>query len=408
MIVRLAWRSVWRNKRRTIITVSSIAMGLTFALFFISLGDGVYEQLINDVIRMQAGHITLEHPDYRDSPSVDLLITNTNSLSPEIEKLAEVERTKLLIFGQGVARSGTGAVGVAIMGVEPSVEKETSPLAGRLVAGRYLENTDDSLVVVGSALARQLKLKEGKKLVLTTNDTNGGLVEGLFRVKGIFETGSEEMDTALVQIPLDSARRLFVIPSGSATQLGVILHKRETQKKMLEKIKEMTQGEPAKILPWQEVMPEVASYIRMDKGSNYVFQGILLFLIMFTIFNTILMSVLERQTEFALLLAVGTPPAQLQRQLLMESAFIGLIGCSLGIILGGLSSYALQVWGVNVSSLMEEGMSISGFAVSTKIHAKVTASVLFWWGMTVFGGTLILCLFPMRRITRVSIVELLR
>ena len=408
MIARLAWRSIWRNRRRTLITVSSIGLGLAIALFFISFADGVYEQLIDDIVRMQAGHITVEHPDYREAPSVDLWIENTDSLRRQLEKLPFVKSTKLLLLGQGVARSGAGSAGVAIVGVEPSVEGETSPLAGHLIAGGYLEDSDGPLAVVGSALARQLKLKEGKKLVLTTNDASGALVEELFRVKGIFESGSEEIDNALVQIPLDSARRLYVMPPESATQLGVILHDREKQKKILREIQEMIQGKSGKAFPWEEVMPEVASFMRMDKGSNYVLQGILLFLIMFTIFNTILMSVLERQTEFALLLAVGTPPGQLKRQLLVESAYIGFIGCAIGMILGGLSSYAMQVWGIDLNSLMEEGMSVSGFVVSPELRAKVSASVFLWWGGIVFGGTLILCLIPMRRINRVEIVEQLR
>jgi ABC-type lipoprotein release transport system permease subunit len=94
--------------------------------------------MINDAVRMQAGHITLEHPDYRDAPSVDLFVTNLFSLRTKIEKLSEVERTKLLISGEGVARSGAGAVGVSVMGVEPSVEMITSPLAKNISAGDYL------------------------------------------------------------------------------------------------------------------------------------------------------------------------------------------------------------------------------------------------------------------------------
>ncbi|MBW2086702.1 MAG: ABC transporter permease, partial [Deltaproteobacteria bacterium] len=351
MLMKLAWRSIWRNRRRTLITVISIGLGLACAIFFISMADGVYVQLINDAVRMQAGHVTLEHPEYRDAPAIDLYLTGTNALRAQIEGMAHVERTKLLILGQGVARSGAGTVGVAVMGVEPSVEAKTSPLVKNIISGRYLEDTDGSRVVVGSKLAERLHLREGKKLVLTTNDISGALTEELCRVAGIFETGAEEMDGYLVQTPIGFLRKLFNFPPDSATQLGVILNKPGAQKKVQKQIQSMRHNPPFAVRSWQEVMPELASYIKLDKGSNLVLQAILLFLILFTIFNTILMSVLERQKEFAIFKALGTPLSLMRGQLLMESFFLGLIGCFLGLLVGGLASYALQVWGFDITRI---------------------------------------------------------
>jgi ABC-type antimicrobial peptide transport system permease subunit len=146
----------------------------------------------------------------------------------------------------------------------------------------------------------------------------------------------------------------------------------------------------------------------LDKGSNLIFQAILVFLILFTIFNTILMSVLEREREFAVLLALGTKPIQLRLQILMESVYLGLIGCVLGLLVGGLAAWAAQVWGIDLRSLLEEGFTISGFAVSAKMHARVTIGLLLGTAGLVFGATLILSLIPMRRATRFSIVDQLR
>lgn len=404
----MAWRSIWRHRRRTIITVSSIGFGLACAIFLIALADGVYDQMINDAVRMQAGHITLENPGYRDAPSVDLFITNLFPLRKEIEKLPGVERTKLLISGQGVARSGAGAVGVSVMGVEPSVEKITSPLAKNIIAGDYLAEKDGSRVVIGSKLARRLKLKKGKKLVITTNDVSGKLVEELYRVRGIFETGSEEIDGYFIQMPLKAARNLYGLPPNAAIQLGVVLRNPEKQKEILQEVRKLAINKPIKGYPWQEIIPELATYVRIDRGSNLIFQGILLFLILFTIFNTILMSVLEREREFAVLLALGTKPAELKSQVLVESAFIGLIGCFIGLLFGGSIAYAIQILGWDISSFLKEGVTVSGFAFSTEMHAKVTASLLSWLGLIVFLATLLLSLIPMRRATRVRIADVLR
>ncbi len=408
MIARLAWRSIWRNRRRTLITVLSMGFGLACTVFFIAIGEGVYAQLIDQVVRMQAGHITMENPSYRDAPAVDLWIKAPESLRSQIERLPQVERTKLIIMGQGIARSGSGDVSATLMGIEPSVELDTSPLVRHIVAGRYLADDDGPWVVIGSGLAKRLRLEVGKKMVLTTNDAAGNLVDVLCRVRGIFETGSVEMDGYFIQAPIDFARRLFGLPEEGATQLGVVLRIPEAQESILREARLMVAEQDIAVLPWQEIVPEIASYIKLDKGSNLIFQAILVFLILFTIFNTILMSVLERQREFAVLLALGTKPVQLRLQILMESAYLGLIGCALGLLVGGLAAWAAQVWGIDLSSLLEEGFTISGFAVSAKMHARVTTGLLLGTAGLVFGATLILSLIPMRRATRLSIVDQLR
>jgi ABC-type lipoprotein release transport system permease subunit len=408
MIARLAWRSIWRNRRRTLITVLSIGFGLACTVFFIAIGEGVYAQLIDQVVRLQAGHITMEHPGYRDAPAVDLWVKAPKSLRSRIERLPQVERTKLIILGQGIARSGSGDVSATLMGIEPSVELDTSPLVRHIVAGRYLNEDDGPWVVIGSELAKRLKLKVGKKMVLTTNDAAGNLVDVLCRVRGIFETGSVEIDGYFIQAPIDFARRLFGLPEESATQLGVVLRIPEAQESILQEVRLMVAEQDIAVLPWQEVIPEIASYIKLDKGSNWIFQAILVFLILFTIFNTILMSVLEREREFAVLLALGTKPVQLRLQILMESAYLGLIGCALGLLVGGLAAWAAQVWGIDLRSLLEEGFTISGFAISAKMHARVTTGLLLGTAGLVFGATLILSLIPMHRATRLSIVDQLR
>ena len=408
MIARLAWRSIWRNRRRTLITVLSIGFGLACTVFFIAIGEGVYAKLIDQVVRMQAGHITMENPGYRDAPAVDLWVKTPESLRSQIERLPQVERTKLIIMGQGIARSASGDVSATLMGIEPSVELDTSPLVRHIVAGRYLTDDDGPWVVIGSELAKRLKLAVGKKMVITTNDAAGNLVDELCRVRGIFETGSVEIDGYFIQATIDFARRLFVLPEESATQLGVVLRIPEAQELILREVRLMVAEQDIAVLPWQEVIPEIASYIKLDKGSNLIFQAILIFLILFTIFNTILMSVLEREREFAVLLALGTKPVQLRLQILMESAYLGLIGCALGLLVGGLAAWAAQVWGIDLRSLLEEGFTISGFAVSAKMHARVTTELLLGTAGLVFGATLILSLIPMRHATRLSIVDQLR
>jgi putative ABC transport system permease protein len=409
MIPKLAWRNIWRNKRRTIITSISIGLGLALAIFAISLAEGGYAQMIRDGVRMQAGHITIEHREFRDAPAIDLYAKNPIELKNSIEHLTNIESTKLIIQGQGVANTSKGGVGVVIIGVEPSIEvKSNSPIAIRMKEGEYLSDDDSELVVIGSGLAEKLKLKLGKKLVLQVSDIEGEIVQERFFVKGIYETGSDEMDGFLVQMTVDDARKLFVMPDDSVTQLGVILKNQDRLKATYAEIIEIVTDKDLAVHTWRETMPELLAFMTLDKGANIVFQIILVSLILFTIFNTILMSVIERRSEFAILLAIGTPPRQLQLQVLAESAFLGVIGVGFGLILGGLVSYHFQVNGLDLSQFLEEGINISGLAMDTKIHAKITASILFNSGILVYFATLLLSFIPMRRAANTPFVDIMR
>jgi ABC-type lipoprotein release transport system permease subunit len=408
MVARLAWRSLWRHRRRTIITVASIGFGLALFVLSVSLAAGMYARLIDDAVRMQAGHVTVEHADYRDAPAVDLRVRDAGALAGRIAALPGVEGTKRLVLGQGVARSGTGAAGVAVMGVEPAVEARASPLARRLVAGRYLAPDDGARVVVGAALAERLDLAEGKKLVITTNDASGALVEALFRVAGVFRTGAEEVDGYLVQAPLDAVQRLYGLGADEVTQLGVVLADADRQRAVARRVAALVDDPRLAVRPWQEELPELAAFIRIDRTSDYIFHSLLLALVLFTIFNTLLMSVLEREREFAVLLAIGTSPAELRRQVLLESAFIGALGCTVGLVLGGAVAGLVQVYGLDLTRFYREGLTISGLAVSTTLHARVTARALALLGGAVFLATLLLGVWPMRRAGRVAIADVLR
>jgi ABC-type lipoprotein release transport system permease subunit len=319
-----------------------------------------------------------------------------------------VEETKLVVLGQGIVKSGAGNMAAALMGVEPSSEQATSPVARNLIKGNYLEPADGPQVMVGSEMAERLNLGVGKKLVIASNDVNGTLVEELCRVKGVFRTGSEEMDAYVVQMPISFARRLFRLPRGGATQMGVILRDPGSQKRIIQRIRGLLHDRSISVLRWQEVMPDVATYIKMDKGSNLIFQGILIFLILFTIFNTLSMSVLERQREFAMLMAVGTTPGRLRLQVLVETIFLGLIGCFFGLLLGGITVLYGHLYGINLSGIMGESVNISGFALSSRMYTKVSLDIFLGSTITVFAATLLLGLVPVRRATRISIVDTLR
>ena len=407
LVFKTSWRSLWRNRRRTLISIAAIAFGMAMAIFFIAFADGVYGQLISDATRMYGGHFTVEHREYREAPAVDLVVQDVSLLRQKLEGAAEVAQTKALILGQGVIKSGRGAVGISIFGVEPEIEEVESPLARRIVAGDYLEKKDDRKVVVGRILAERLKVSVGKKVVITTNDANGDLVEEMLRVKGVFSLGSDEVDAYFAQVPLGTARRLYGLGPDAVTQVGVLLRDDQTRPQVLERVAPHIAKESA-LRTWEEVLPELANYVRVDRASNLIFQGVIVFLSLFTIFNTLVMSVLERSRTFAMQLALGAPVTLLRLQVLTEALVLGALGATLGVLLGGGMGYWLEQRGFDIAFIYREGVDVSGFSIDTVVHADVTPGLLLVMWILVVGTTLLLSLIPMRRLGRIAIADVLR
>jgi ABC-type lipoprotein release transport system permease subunit len=405
LLLKLAWRSLWRHRRRTLITLSSIVMSLAIALYFITLADGMYGQMLHGVLRMQAGHITVENPEYVDAPAIDLLVPRETSLRERIEKLDGVESTKAVVLGQGIASTGAGTVGVAIAGVEPAVEASMSPLVRRIEDGQYL-NGDPRSVVVGAELARRLELAVGNKLVLSGNDRSGQLTQEMVRVCGVFSTGALEMDGHYVQVPIDFARRLYGVDRDEATQVGVVLDDPHRQAELLATVTPLAADQGAVALPWQQVLPELSTFMRIDKGANYVFQVLIVVMAMFTIFNTLLMSVLERKREFAVMLAVGTAPARVKAQVFMEAAIMGLVGVVIGLSLGALAAWATD--GYDLTAYMPDGLDVGGFLVEPRLYMKVAPETLGWLGGGSLAAILAMTVVPVLRIDSIKVTEAFR
>lgn len=405
---RLAWRSIWRNRQRTVFAVLSIGLGLALVVFFVSLKNGQYTQLVERAVRLQGGHLTLEHPGYRESLSPNLAVGGARDLRRRLDALPGVERTKAFVLGQALVRSANGAAGVLLVGVDPAAEQGSSPLPERIVAGSYLAEAAGNRVVIGSQLAEQLRVGPGKKLVISVGAGSGQIVEELAVVHGVFSMRVPEVDGFLVQVPLDFARRLQGLGADEVTQLTVVLSDPDRMETALAEVQRLVGAEAVAVRRWQQIMPDVASFIRISMTWSYLYQGFLLLLILSSIFSTLLVSVLERRGEFAVLLALGTTPRRLQLQVFAETAMIALLGCGLGLAVGGGAASAAQIRGIDLRHLLTEGMSLSGYAFDLVVRPRPTPALLLWLGGLDFAATLALGLYPMRLAARVEPSALLR
>ena len=409
LITKIGWRSIWRNKRRTLISLFSIIIGTGIPIFFVCIAWGFYAGLIDDVARLMSGHITYEHVEYRNSPSNDLWVDDIQKINKTLNNNAEVLSTKQIVNLQGVAHTAKGSVGISLMGIEPEKEIAISFLPETVIEGNYLSKGDGRWVVVGYQLAKNLNVSVGKKFVFTTNDIKGELVEELFRVKGIFKTGSKEIDGHFVQSDIEIARKISGLGSDDVSQLGIIVKNPDTHESLIKDLQKSLAKNNGVFLSWQKIMPDVATTIRMDRTAISSFMIMLVVIVLFTMFSTILMSTLERKREFASLLAIGTQQKELKIQIFIETIFFGLIACPLGTLLGiGIAKWVEGYDMMNVVGGKTGDMSVGGFGMDTIITPLFSAPLILQISIFFFLAVQLLSILPMYFISRISITDELR
>jgi putative ABC transport system permease protein len=349
LLVKLGWRNLWRNPRGTLLTALALGLGLTLLLVSLGLLDGSQQQMVANAVRFGTGDVVIQAQGYQDSASTELLLPA--GVVSKTQVLLHTEALKHVVRGMsprllasGLLSSAANANGVSMMGVIPKEERTVSLIPQRIVKGKYLDDDQQSGVVIGEELAGKLAVRIGSKVVLMTQavqspgteapDTGGGEMQStLLRVSGIFRTGVQAIDAHVIQLPLPEAQALLGVP-GRVTQVAVLLEREGDSLRVARGLRKQLTGVPVEVLPWRESMPGVAQLFLLDEAFNYVMNGVVLAMVGLGILNTILMRVIERRYEFGLCSALGLRPVQLAVMIIGESLALTAISLVLGLVLG--------------------------------------------------------------------------
>lgn len=408
-LVTLSWRNLWRRKRRTLITASSIAFGVLLAVTFTGTGDYGYTNMINASANMGLGHITLEAPSYNLSPSLDKFISHTAEMQQRLREVPGVSDVMVRIMGQAMFASARKSIGGMFLAIDPTNESAQHNLFIRsIVEGELFAAPGDRGIVIGSKMAQKLGLKLGKKLVYTTTDINGEIVSNIARVSGIFKTGVIEVDAAMVLLPIDSVAETINYKKGDATLLAVIIRDQRYTDSVLQSVKQALSGYDVEALSWQQTQPDLSGIIAMDRSSNYVSQILVGLLIAAGILNTMLMSVIERSREFGVMMAVGMSPSVLFRLVITESLWLAILGLVLGILITAPWFYYLYYTGIDFSGALGDDYSAGGVLIDPVMRIRLYRESV----IAILGGVFLLTLasglYPAWRATRVPPVESLK
>ena len=332
-LIILAWRNVWRNRRRSLLTISAIVFSTIIITLASSFQSGTYEAAESNAIGFMTGEIQVRYDGYNDEPS----LTNSIDLSKHAihEKTAEVEwihhQSKRLL-GFGLISSDSSSAGAMVLGIEPESEQQVSAFSRASVQGAYLESGDDHQILIGKTLANNLKVSIGDTIAVLTQGYRSAMGADLYRIKGLIDSGSLDLDRSTMVMRLVDAQDLFAMP-GRVTHLVLRTDDPYNASSHAATLKKNLTEANVEVMTWEELMPELMQTRALDDAGNYVFYTFLLLLIGFEIFNTTTMSVMERIREFGILQSIGMKPYRLSILVFLELSIKVLMSLFISAVL---------------------------------------------------------------------------
>jgi ABC-type lipoprotein release transport system permease subunit len=390
LLPRLALRNLARNRRRTSITALAIASGVALLIFASGFGDGMHGQMIDAGIQASAGHVVVQGEGWQRKREIEIVVPRSLEVRARLREALPDAVIVPRVFFSGLLTSPQGSVGVGLVGVDPAQEARVNDIDDKLVEGAYLDDRPDG-VVLGKTLAKALRVGVGDKVVLMTQ-RDGEIESRLFRVRGVFSVGIDEIDGFFAHVPLPAAQRLLGL-GDDVTQLAAHIDShRDTARVTRAARAALADHEGLAVLPWHDALPELAEWIVYDDAGLYVLLLVIALIVAMGITNTVLMSVFERIPEFGVMMALGTRPSQLARLVLAEACLLGAGAVLLGAALGVGLNELLAINGVDFTELAG-GQTMEAGGVPLDLHmypdlswVKVGLFVALSFAMTVLAA----------------------
>jgi ABC-type lipoprotein release transport system permease subunit len=401
IVMRLSWRNLWRNHRRTLIMLATVALGVWAMIFMTALMRGMVNEMVRDAVKVLPGHVQVHHPDYLDDPNV------VNAMAaPDGELLSVLQNPPVLAWSSrvrvpAVVSSARESRSVTLLGVNPQSELDVSFIAGTISAGRFLENAGDDGVILGEKLAQTLETGLGKRIVIMSQDPDNEIADRGFRIVGLFDASTDALEEGFAFTGLAAAQEFLGI--GNQVHEIAIVGAGFRDVEPVRQVIAQHVGPGVSVLPWTELNSYLGTMLGVMDGFVLVWFVVVFMALAFGLVNTLVMAVFERVREIGLMLALGMKPRLILAQIVVESTFLLLIGSVTGSLLAGLTIYPLR-GGIDLS-MFAEGLEMFGY--STVLYPEMTTNDVLLANAIVILLGFIASLSPALRASRYQPVEAL-
>lgn len=404
LLLRIGWRNLARNRRRTWLTAGGIAFAVLLVVFSMAMQLGQYDIMMDNATSLLTGHVQIQNADYVDSARLEDTIAEADAIRQAIESTDGVVAVAPRVEAFALASVGERSFGARIIGVDPAAERGTVRLLKMVRAGRAIDGADEALV--GSSLARNLGVSVGEEVVLLGSEKRGGVAALVLTVTGILETGVADLDRVTLIASLPAVQDAFGLVDEVHT-FAIRTEDLDRSALIAERLKDqLTDRSSLQVRHWSEVMPELRQAIEIDRLGGELFFYVVEVLVVFSIVNTFIMTVFERTREFGMLKAIGMKPWRIIAMMQWEGFFIWMLGASLGLGLAAIVVAWLQEVGIYMGETLEE--YAEQFYMPARLYPAFSLEAFLSAPLVMLLGTQIAALLPSLRVLRLNTVAALR
>lgn len=402
MLVKIAWRNIWRSKLRSLVVIIAIALGIWAGVFLISFSAGINNQRTQDALESTIGHVQIHSPEFNIEPNVSYWLHNSRAYAEVLDTSRWVKGYSQRIVLNGMVSSAQSASGARIVGVNEEAEKLTSNIYEKVVGGSWFKDQRKNQIVIGKKLAEKHKLRLKSKVVLSFQDEEGNILTGLFRVGGIYKSSNskwDEMNVFVRSRDLQSILGVFDRYHEIVIMVTDVAHVHA----LVEQVALLNVKDEVKT--WKEVAPDLAYANEAMAQFLFAYMSIIMAALLFGIVNNMLMAILERKKELGMLMAVGLNKVRLFAMIMIETIFLGLVGGPSGMFLGWLTIKLTEKNGLDLS-ILSEGLQSFGFA--SIIYPVFDNSYFAIITLMVVTTTIFASIYPAYKALKLNPVEAIR
>ncbi len=403
MILSLAWKNIWRSKRRSFVVMSAVAIGVWSIIFMVSFYNSMMGAISRNSLQHDYSHIQIHHEGYLSDPGLDFQVKNPSKLLEFHSQISDIKAVSGRLIVNGMVASPKTNLGIQVYAIDPADEAAVTNLPSFLIAGDYFTNIKRNPILLSQKLAEKLKVKVRSKVVITVQDLEVNIRAGAFRVSGIFHSKSPRINNGVVYLRHQDLSKLINSTDTSFNEFAYLLKDNEsliqTKKKMEMKTKNL-------VRTYREIAPEFDMIEEGSAISKQVITVIVMLALLFGIINTMLMAVLERTKEIGMLRAIGMFKRKIFLMIVLETFMISLVSAPVGLIAGFLTNvYFEKNGGMDLSQYAGALEQYGGDAI---FYPEIAQSTYFFLMLVVIITALMGAIYPAIKAVNLKPLEAIR
>ena len=402
--LKLAWRNIWRNKRRSYITMSSVAFAVLLSCLMMSVQYGSMDHMVDNMVKFYTGHIQIHNDNFWDEKIINNSLSYDEDFLENVEQIPGIQSVVPRIESFALAAYGTKTKGSMVLGIDPKKEQSIIDVEKKLKKGKYF-NADDQSILVSTGLAKYLSVEVGDSLVLFSQGYHGVTAIGLYKICGLIRFPNPEQNNRTICMPLKEAQWFYGLES-KLTSIAILVNSKDDVESAKNSISTLIDEKSMAAMDWGAMMPNLVQTVKLKHTSTEMMIMVLYLVIGFGMFGTFLMMTAERTREFGIMLAIGMHRRWLQFTVFVEIVMMSMMGVLAGIV---MSLFAITYFYYNPPPMAKGAQAMAeNYGIEAAFEFSMSPQIFVWQAWAIFIIGFLLSFYPLLVLTKLSPVHAMR